>query len=222
MARGIISAKRIQIGKANARIVLFVAGAAFVAAFCLVASRALLDQRAYQSRVIKEKTAALNQLQANNSAVDQLVNSYKSFVGEPINIISGTSSGSGDRDGDNAKIVLDALPSKYDFPALATSIEKILSNQKYTIDSITGTDDELNQQQTATGTETIEIPFQIGVSGDFASMQGLIDVLQRSIRPISINTIEMEGSDSLLKISISAKTYYQPEKTVNITTKDVK
>lgn len=224
MARSFISSKRLQIDTANSRVVIFVAVAAFVVVFSLVASRTLLSQRSYQSRVIKEKTKALEQLKANNAAADKLVESYKSFVNEPINIISGSANGTGDRDGDNARIVLDALPSKYDFPALATSLEKLLTDPRYTITAITGVDDELNQAQIAQGGSIVpvEIPFQVGVTGNFDAIQSLIQVFQRSIRPISISQLDITGSDELLNVNISAKTYYQPEKTINITTKEVK
>jgi hypothetical protein len=222
MARSFMSGKRLQIDKANSTVVAFVAVAAFVTIFSLVASKALLGQRNYQSRVIKEKTKALNQLKANNEAAQKLVESYKGFVGEATNIISGSSSGTGDRDGDNARIVLDALPSKYDFPALATSLEKILTDQNYTITAITGVDDELNQAAQAAGTEPVEMPFQVGVTGTFDSIQSLVSVFERSIRPIYISRIDLNGSDNQLNVNISAKTYYLPEKTITITTKEIK
>lgn len=222
MANSFISGKRLQINKANSTVVVFIAVAAFVTVFSLVASKALLSQRSYQARVIKEKTKALNQLKTNNEAAKELVNSYSVFVAAPTNIIAGNASGNGERDGDNAEIVLNALPSKYDFPALATSLEKILSNNQYKITAITGTDDELNQSKQVTNTQPVEIPFQVGVTGNFESIQSLIDVFGRSIRPIFITRLDLTGSDNQLNVNISAKTYYQPEKTITITTKDVK
>ncbi len=202
--------------------VVFLAVAAFVAVFSLVASRALLSQRSYQSRVITEKKKALAQLKANNIAADQLVNSYKAFVSAPDNIIGGLPSGSGDRDGDNAKIVLDALPSKYDFPALATSVEKILTARNYKIQSITGIDDELNQSKASeVAIQPVEIPFETTISGNFDAAQGLLDVFQLSIRPIQIVKIEFSGADTTLNVSVTAKSYYQPQKTVKITLKEV-
>jgi Tfp pilus assembly protein PilO len=172
--------------------------------------------------VITEKTKALNQLKENNAAAEKLVASYKSFVAEPINIISGSSGGTGDRDGDNARIVLDALPSKYDFPALAASLEKMLSSQSYVINSITGVDDEINQSTQTAATAPVEMPFQVAVTGTFDSIQTLVDTFQRSIRPITVTKIDLTGSDNLLNVSVSAKTYYQPEKSLTITTKEVR
>ena len=119
------SAKHLQINKANSNMVIIIAVAAFVVVFSLVASRALLEKSSYQRRVIAAKQKASNQLKANVEASKSLQASYKTFVSNPNNIIGGNPSGSGDNDGDNAKITLDALPSQYDFPALTSSLEKI-------------------------------------------------------------------------------------------------
>src|SRR5574338_279847 len=110
-----ISTKRILIDKANSTIVLAVGIAAFLTVFSMVSSKALLSRRAYQSKVIELQEKARDQLNAN----------YQAFVDRPENIIQGSSTGKGERDGDNAKIVLDALPSVYDFPGLTSSLEKI-------------------------------------------------------------------------------------------------
>jgi hypothetical protein len=223
MAKNNTSAKRVQIDKANARIVVIIAGASALVILSLVASKALLSQRAYQSRVIAEKTKALGQLKSNADAVQKLVISYSAFVGSLDNVLGGNSTGTGDRDGDNAKIVLDALPSKYDFPALATSLEKILTSSNYKIDAITGTDDEVRQQNTTTPSPApVEIPFQITVSGNYGSIKDLLAILERSIRPIQIQTLEFSGNDNNLRATITAKTFYQPAKDLTITTKEVK
>lgn len=219
-----LSSKRVQIDKANVNIVIAVSVAAFVLVFSLIASKSLLAQRSYQAKVIAKKEVANKQLLDNLKAADSLVSSYKQFVSTPNNVIGGNPVGQGDRDGDNAKIVLDALPSKYDFPALATSLEKILTDQNYKITGITGTDDELNQsalKQSSTPV-TVEIPFSVAVSGNYASMQNLLQVFERSIRPFKIQTLSFSGKDQELNATVTALTYYQPEKTLNIRTEVVK
>lgn len=215
------SIKHLQIDKANRSLVLITATCAVIFTFSLVASRALLSQRGYQGRVIKEKTIAAKQLKANVAAVESLDEAYKAFVGTQENVIGGSVSGQGDRDGDNAKIVLDALPSRYDFPALTASLEKLLSEGGHRINSITGTDDELNQSALASSGQPIEIPFQVSITGGYETTLTLFDVLDRSIRPFQVTTISMSGTTNSLTMVVSAKTYYQPEKTLGITTKDV-
>ena len=180
--------------------------------FSAFASRALLSQRAYQARVITEKQKALTQLEANNKAADELGNSYRQFVSGSVNIIEGSVTGKANKDGDNAKIVLDALPSKYDFPALATSLDKLFTVSGAKIDSITGSDDELNQASKVGSSDgAVEIPFSVGVSGNAEVIQNLFNVLHRSIRPINITQLTFSVNGDSLSVQITAKTYYQPE-----------
>jgi len=220
-----VSTKRLQIDKANARVVAAIAGAAFLLVFSLIAAKALLSQRSYQGRIIKAKETAVKQLRTNVESSKKLGSSYSAFVDTPQNIIGGNSNGTNDRDGDNTKIVLDALPSKYDFPALAASLDKLLTNPNYKILSITGTDDELNQQKatSAQSTTPIPIPFQINVGGNYTAMQGLVSTLEHSIRPIQVQKISFSAATGgSISAEITAQTFYQPEKTLTITKKDIK
>jgi hypothetical protein len=55
------------------------------------------------------------------------------------------------------------------------------------------------------------------VNGSYLAVQGLVDLLFRSIRPFQISTIELSGDESSMTATISAQTYYQPEKSLDIT-----
>ena len=221
MAKIELSSKRLQISKANMYIITVVSVACFVSVFALAASWNLLGQRSYQAKVIAKKETAKKQLIANIQSRDKLVAQYKLFTNTQSNIISGSSTGSGDRDGDNAKIVLDALPSKYDFPALATSLEKLMTQGGLTISSITGTDDEINQSAAAAATP-VEVPFTLSFDGTPEATKNFLSMLTRSIRPINVQQLTISGSDNKLTTSVTAKTYYQPEKSLNIKTEVVK
>src|SRR5689334_3551565 len=109
MALKAVSNKRFQIDKANATMVVVTAASSFIVMFSLVASNALLSQRNYQSRVIAQKEKARNTLKNNIAASKTLINSYRAFIGTSQNVIGGDPNGQGDRDGNNAQIVLDAL-----------------------------------------------------------------------------------------------------------------
>jgi hypothetical protein len=224
MANSPLSNKRVQINKATSMIVIFIAAASFVTVFSLVATRALLSQRAYQARVIDEKEKAKKQLEDNIKTAESLQIQYRAFVNTPENVLGGNSSGSGDKDGDNARIVLDALPSKYDFPALATSLEKILSNGGFKVGSIGGSDDELGQDNNAVvpNPQPILIPVQLSVTGSFQSMQNFVNILEHSIRPIRVKSFSLGGGESEMQASVTGETYYQPSKSLSITTKEVK
>lgn len=217
MARTTSFTKRSLIGKANSTMVLATSVAAFVLVFTLLAGKSLLGQMGYQNKVISEKKKALQQIESNIQAVDSLKNSYKDFVTEDPNVLGGNPDGDGPQDGDNAKVVLDALPSKYDFPALTTSLEFLITGQNLQIMGITGTDDEVVQQQQQVGEPAaIAMPFQIQVNGAYSSVQSLVDVLLKSVRPFQIQSIELSGDETSMIATVAAQTFYQPGKSLSI------
>lgn len=226
MARKLqLSTKRLQIDKANSTMIIVIAIAVFVAIFSLVASKALWSQRAYQARVITKKVQARDILKANVDSVSKLDTAYQSFVGTPDNLLGGDPNGTGPKDGDNAKLVLDALPSKYDFPALATSLEKLLTDNHFIINSITGTDDQLHQQgnQVSPNPQPVPMPFDFTVTANYADTQNLFKVFEQSIRPFQIQKVDLTAQDNgQVQTHVTAQTYYQPGKSLKIQTEVVK
>jgi hypothetical protein len=219
------STKRLQINKANAVMAFTVAGAAFVATFSLVASQALFNQRSYQGRVIKAKETARNQLKANITVANGLESSYKNFISSPNNVLGGNPTGTGDHDGDNGKIVLDALPSKYDYPALVSSLEKLVTSSNYKIISITGLDDSLGQKDKESSSSPIpvEMPFVATVAAKFDATKELMGLFEKSIRPMNVQSLDVTANDkSEVQLTITAKSYYQPAKSLNIEKKVVR
>jgi hypothetical protein len=219
------SVKRTAITKANAQVVASVSIASFIAVFCLVASQALWSQNSYLAKVVSKKQKAHIALQANLKAAASLSDSYAKFTAANPNAVGGDPNGAGDKDGDNAKIVLDALPSSYDFPALASSLEKILSLHGITVTSISGTDDQIAQQAAAASPIPVAVPmiFSFSVSNaSYDSIKDLISTLQLSIRPIQIDTMTLGGDAGSMQLTITAHTFYQPPKAVNVTSGVVK
>jgi Tfp pilus assembly protein PilO len=219
-----LSIKRIGVDKTNARIVLVTAAAAFLVVFFLVASASLFSQLRYQNRIIKGKKEAVAQLKKNMDSRDSLVASYKTFNSAPVNYIGGSATGSGAQDGNNAKIVLDALPGTYDFPALTASLEKVASDQQVSIKSVTGTDDSVAQdvERSAATNPPVPMPFEIKVGGDYQAVQRLVESFDRSIRPIQVQSMKISGDSKEVSLDITAQTFYQPARTLNMRTKVIK
>lgn len=203
------STKHVQIDKSYAKMVAVIALAASVVIFCLVLSNSLIKQIQYQNKVISLRAKADSQLKKNVAAVKPLVASYETFDGASESVI-----GTQDK---NAKIVLDALPSKYDFPATATSLEYIVEKSGMAVSGITGTDDEANAEQNSVNPKVVEIPFSLSVAGGYGSAKTLVSNLERSIRPFKINEISFSGTDATLSVDIKGVTYYQPERKLEIT-----
>lgn len=217
--------KRLAISKSKAQMVAAVSVASFVTVFCLIASKAVLSQNTYQARVISAKEKAHKQLQTNLRAYDSLSTSYRIFDSKNPNVLGGTISGSGDNDGSNSKLILDALPPTYNFPALTSSLEKILADRGLKVSSITGTDDELAQQaNTSSPTpQPVTMPFTFTVNGaNYTALAQLTDALQHSIRPIQIDTMNLSGGANDMTATFTAHTYYQPAKSLQIDKKVIK
>lgn len=223
MAKLGVSSKHLQISKANTVITATVAIASFLTVASLFATKALWGQRTYQSKVIVEKEKAAKTLKDNLAAVDSLVEAYETFVTNQTNIIGGTPQGQGPKDGDNAKLTLDALPSIYDFPALTSSLEKVLVENGLKIEQIAGTDDEIAQGSNESSTpQVVEMPFLFAVQGDYDQMFTIIGILEKSIRPIQTQKLLFTAKEQKVQLDMEAKTFYQSEKGLNITKKVIR
>jgi Tfp pilus assembly protein PilO len=203
-----VSAKHLLVDKNNNTILYAAAITVAVIIFCIVAINSLAGQIAYQNKVIGLKDQADQQLQANITAADALVTAYRQFESTEESII-GTAA-------NNSVIVLNALPSKYDFPALAASLEALVRDSGASLNAITGIDEEAQAQQGSVDPQPIEIPFQLSATGNLMSIEALVTNLGRSIRPINIISITLSASGSQIQANISAKTYYQPEKLLDV------
>lgn len=218
------SVKRIAIDKANTTLIVIITATIFVVVFSLVATKALYSQMRYQSRVIGKKETTLRQIEDNTKKVEKLNTAYKEFSSEITNSIGGNPKGAGDRDGENARIILDALPSKYDYPALITSLNKLAQTAGYQLTNITGTDDELNQSenQSSSSPTPIEVPFSLEATIVQTDGVKFLQLFEKSIRPIEILKLTVTSSEGNLDIIVEAKTYFQPEKKLNVTEETVK
>ena len=225
------STKKVQVDKGKTVIFATVSVAAIVVVGALMVSKGLWGQASYLGRVADKKEAAVKQLEDNKAAVTALTDSYNSFVNQAPNLLGGSTVGDGERDGTNATLVLDALPSKYDFPAVASSLEKLLFG--YTINAVNGTDQNAAAAAAAVAApadETVvaapvggvsEIPFAFEVETDYKGFRQLINTFNSSIRPFHITKIELNGTNDKLSVVIDGKTFYQAETGMKVTEEDV-
>lgn len=211
-----ISLKHLQINKANTVIVSVTALAAFILVFTGFAVHAMLNIRDYQVRVIDQKEETRDILIDNLDVAQTINQSYQAFVAPPENIIGGARDGESAQDGDNARLILDALPSQYDFPALITSIEAMLESEGVTIGGITGTDQELSSSDAASD-DPIPIPFGFSATGDYEQTQSLVDSMQQSIRPLRFQRIDIRADSSdNIRLDGTLSTFFQPEKVFRV------
>lgn len=214
------SAKYKQIDKNQAVIFFVLAATSFIVVLSAFSAYSLFVQQRYQSSVISEKEQSLADLERSYENASDLSRAYAAFADSPDNIIGGFSEGDGERAGDNARIILDALPSQYDFPAFITSVEQLLLRQEVSIDSISGSDQELEFRDIEGG-EPIEVPLGVSFNGDYASVQAAIDSFESSIRPFSFNSIALSGRDDSLRVDLRGHSYFQPSQPFELNTRPI-
>lgn len=219
--------KHVKIDKAQSSMLGVTMVATIITVFCLVSIKALLAEFRFQAHVISARHAAVKQLQANVQVARQLAGQYNDvFIGSsPTNAIGGKNDPSPNAvppDGDNGRIVLDGLPATYDFPALLTSLSKLLAQDGIGSPSIGGTDQsQTANNQPSSNPQPSNIDVTISGTGSYSNAQSLIKDLERSIRPFDITKLTLNGSDANMSVSLAVSTYYQPAKTLNLNTKEV-
>ncbi|MEM6998004.1 MAG: hypothetical protein AAF413_03790 [Patescibacteria group bacterium] len=209
-----VSSKRLAIDKDQARIVVTVVAAAAITVFCLIGSSTLITKLNHQNDVISALEDSKETVQENISNLNALTTTYNNFENSVESVI-------GDNDS-NSKVVLDALPSKYDFAALLTSMEAILRTGNYTTSGISGTDNELTAEQSSANPEPVEIPLSLAVNTTYAGSQQLLDTLASSIRPFDIRSMRLSGGDADARLNLELITYYQPSKEVQFGERTIK
>ncbi len=198
--------KRFLIQQANSHIFITLIVSSIVVSAGLVTSKILWDQRSYQARVIAAQEKARDQLIANIANAAELQKSYSALEASDV----------------KAELVLDALPSKYDFPALASSMEKVVGASGLTLASFGGTDDVQSAVPSTNTPTPLEIPFTLNVQGTYSAIQGLVKSLDRSIRPFRVDSMTLSGTNSDMQAILNITTFYQPSTSLEIGTEVIK
>ena len=200
-----LSSKYSLIKKASSNMFVSVAIASFVVAFSLVTIKFLWDLRGFNSAVESAQSETIDTLKANINNFSQLSEDFVVFEGDEKSTIIGDQ---GDRD--NTTTVLDALPSKYDFPAIGTAVQNLATRAGVTLTGFDGVDNEENALTSSPDPIAEEIPFTVSIEGSYKKVKAFIYLSNKSIRPYYIDTIQMAGSDDLLRVTLQMRTFYQP------------
>jgi hypothetical protein len=213
------SLKQLQIDKSSQKMIIFASVASFLLIFTLFSSKALITKMNFQNKVINLKNTALNHLNNDVTNNTALITSYQNFINSPKNLMGVDSGSTGANSGNNAKLILDALPSEYDFPALATSLQGLLSSTGVTVSGLTGSDSSTGSNASTMSMPiagTTPIPFSFTVSGPVDNVLNTMKIFESSIRPFQFSKFTISGSNSSLSLTASAETFYQPAQSFNV------
>jgi hypothetical protein len=151
-----LSAKAVQISKDQSQLLITVIVATLLSVFCLFSVKNLVAKSIYQGRVISARHKSADQIKTDIRNANTLVAQYKDvFIGDNgQNIIGGKNDANVyaiPPNGDNGRIVIDALPTSYNFPALLTSLQQMMNSNNLGSQSIGGTDQTATADNSPSG-----------------------------------------------------------------------
>lgn len=197
--------KRLHIQNSNTIIFISIITASVIVAISLVLISFLFKQYQYNQKTIREETATLKVLESNQSNLENLKTTRSSLNTSNM----------------NEHKIFNAMPPIYDYPALVSAMDKLASDSGVSLQGSIGSDDSGSAGSPSNNPQRIEIPLTMQVSGSYASVREYIRNLELSIRPITVKSVELSGSNDSLEANISAITYYQPSKVLTTDTKEI-
>jgi len=216
--------KRSQIAKANRTMFLWIAAASALVGCAVVVSIFMVQKVIFNERVLAEKQNTVSVLENNNKVITQLEDSIRILdTDESLMSVKANES-------DQAiQVILDALPSEANSLALGASLQnKLLSGiQGLTvvslqIDPVIGVeilDEGAAAEVSADGLSAIT--FQFAVTGSEAVLKQVLGNLERSIRPIEVLSVRIEGGGNISTMYVQARTFYEPKKTLELQKKEI-
>lgn len=202
--------KRQQIEVAGRTMFAWVAIAAIALSFCLATGQYLFSKWDFNNKIINKKNTVAQTLDINITSASKLKQEVDNLTAN-----QDLASVKTNPDDPNTKSILDALPTTFDPAALATSLQQvILSRSGVTVESITVPPDVDNAGVASTLTGPQEIKFNFTVTGSYDKIKTLMVDLGRTIRPMKLTSLALNGSDTNLRAAFEVVTYYQPPKTV--------
>lgn len=219
--------KRTQIAKANRTMFLWVAIVSVILGVALVASIFLVQKIIFNERVLAEKAKTVSTLEKNNVNIKKLEENIRA-----LDTNADLSKVKVNPDDQAIQVILDALPSEANSPALGASIQnKLLAGipgltlVSLQVDPVLGVEtlDPSTQSTTvAAPSGQSEITFRFSVSGSETALKAALTNLERSIRTINISSLRIESQGTSRLLTVQASAFYEPARVVQLKDKVVK
>jgi len=211
--------KRQQIEVAGRTMFVWVAIAAVASSFCIATGQYLFSKWDFNNKIIAKKDTVAQTLDININSANKLKQEVDNLTANQDLASVKTNS-----EDPNTKSILDALPTTFDPAALATSLQQvILSRSGVSVESITvppDVDTVTTVASALTGPQEVKLSFT--VTGTYDKIKTLMVDLGRTIRPMKLSNLALNGSDNNLRASFELITYYQPPKTVMLSEELIK
>lgn len=211
--------KQQQINKSSRNMFLSIAIASALVGFAVVASIFLINKIIFNQRVISAKNKTVQNLRSNNANLPVLKSEIAILETNEALRSSRTNPEQG-----AIRVVIDALPATDNPTALGASVRKLLSVEGVRIedllvssgdDSLDTNSESLNEEPSMVTNGLSTINFQFKAVGSIDALNQVLKKLERSIRAMSIDTVDFEistGSDGDNQdiLTVTAHSFYQP------------
>lgn len=213
--------KRTQIAKANRAMFLWIAIASALVGAALVVSIFLAQKLIYNEKVLAAKQQTVSTLARNNAVVTDLEKAIRA-----LDANEALASVKTNENNQALQSILDALPSDANSLALGASLQnKLLTGVGgVTLESLQVTPvsgiESLNGGDVV-GSDDNSIAFQFIISGSDAQLKKILQNLERSIRTIHIDSLKIEIQSKGPVMTVQARAFYEPTKTIELQEKAV-
>ena len=211
--------KRQMILDSSKKMFFWVAGASVLVGFALVVSWFLVQRIVFMDRVIRAKNETLSVLEKNNKVVPDLKDGIR--VLETNEDLMSAKATPAQR---TLQVILDALPADSNEYALGASVQSVLLGgaENIELESFAFNEDATSaSEDSADG--VVQVGFSASISSsDTNSITQLLERLERSIRTIVIDDMQIQKTNDKTSITIQAHAFYMPEKVVELGTKTIK
>lgn len=220
--------KRTQIAKANRTMFLWIAASAALIGCALVVSFFLAQKLFYNEKVLGEKDKTISILKNNNAIVDELETQVRAL--DASEVLASVKAKPTDQ---AIQVILDALPSEANSLALGASLQtKLLAGieglriESLQVDPVIGveslTDESSSEDASAAIDSSNQITFQFSVTGSQDALKQVLTNLERSIRAIDVVSLRIESQGATQLMTVQARAFYEPAKTIQLENKVVK
>jgi len=214
--------KRQAIDKANQTMFLWVAAAAVALSVFVVATQFMYVQMTFNDKVLAAERKTDSTLTNNIENAKKLKSAFNILNSSDQNV--------------NSEKVLSALPIDRSSSAFGAAIQNTVAPASAVqIQSLSFSDSEtiVGESTDATSTSSSESAseavgsaqaFQVSivVSGSYTNITSFVANLEKVTRPVSVDSIDLTGSGDNMTLNLQLTTFYQPKKTVDVTTKVIK
>lgn len=168
-----------------------------------IVSRAIFKTISFNNRVISEKRQVESKLKTNVKNLGTIMGNYEVF----------------EETGAGSDVVLKALPTEVDIPALLTRLEFMFNSSGVSFGgfSIEGAENVLAGGETELSSETpLEATVTISISGPYANIKQALSNIENEIAPYKVKTLGISGNDREASAQITFVMNFLGAKSVDI------